>query len=217
MKKIILPLFIVILISLTFAGCNSNSTANATNDTVNSVSQSMDNVGTMLNGMDNSNDINKIDTTTNNMVSESGLLQQQIIQYKEDILAKKQAVIQNYQKNVALGKEIAEKRVTIKNLVAKIKDSQKQLTADDLSKVKAQAQTINEDVSSLTSTNSAISDDFITVIKDIGTRSFEKIKTDLDNIAAIQNERTKALNKLSADMDTMIKSLQTAMTNAKIS
>jgi len=67
MKKIILPLFIVILISLTFAGCNSNSTANATNDTVNSVSQSMDNVGTMLNGMDNSNDINKIDTTTNNM------------------------------------------------------------------------------------------------------------------------------------------------------
>jgi len=202
--------------SLAFAGCGNN-TANVTNDTVNKVSQSMDNADTMLNGLDNSNEINQIDTTTNNMVSESGLLQQQIIQYKEDILAKKQAVIQNYQKNVALGKEIAEKRVTIKNLVAKIKDSQKQLTADDLSKVKAQAQTINEDVSSLTSTNSAIADDFKTVIKDIGTRSFEKIKTDLDNIAAIQNERTQALNKLSADMDIMMKLFQTAMTNAKIS
>ena len=202
--------------SLAFAGCGNN-TANVTNDTVNKVSQSMDNADTMLNGQDNSNEINQIDTTTNNMVSESGLLQQQIIQYKEDILAKKQAVIQNYQKNVALGKEIAEKRVTIKNLVAKIKDSQKQLTADDLSKVKAQAQTINEDVSSLTSTNSAIADDFKTVIKDIGTRSFEKIKTDLDNIAAIQNERTQALNKLSADMDIMMKLFQTAMTNAKIS
>jgi len=216
MRKIIFPLFIVFLMSLAFAGCGNN-TANVTNDTVNKVSQSMDNADTMLNGQDNSNEINQIDTTTNNMVSESGLLQQQIIQYKEDILAKKQAVIQNYQKNVALGKEIAEKRVTIKNLVAKIKDSQKQLTADDLSKVKAQAQTINEDVSSLTSTNSAIADDFKTVIKDIGTRSFEKIKTDLDNIAAIQNERTQALNKLSADMDIMMKLFQTAMTNAKIS
>jgi len=216
MRKIIFPLFIVFLMSLAFAGCGNN-TANVTNDTVNKVSQSMDNADTMLNGLDNSNEINQIDTTTNNMVSESGLLQQQIIQYKEDILAKKQAVIQNYQKNVALGKEIAEKRVTIKNLVAKIKDSQKQLTADDLSKVKAQAQTINEDVSSLTSTNSAIADDFKTVIKDIGTRSFEKIKTDLDNIAAIQNERTQALNKLSADMDIMMKLFQTAMTNAKIS
>jgi septal ring factor EnvC (AmiA/AmiB activator) len=152
-----------------------------------------------------------------NIVLASGLSQQQIIQYKEDILAKKQIVIQNYQTNVALGKEISEKRTTIKNLVAKIKDSQKQLTADDVSNMKALAQTINKDVSSLTSTNSAISDDFITVVKDIGTRSFEKIKTDLDNIAAIQNERTQALKKLNADMDTMIKSLQTAMTNAKIS
>lgn len=216
MKKTILHLSIVLMISLAFSGC-SNNTSNPTNDTVNNISQSMDDADNMLNGMNKSNEINQIDTTTNNMVSASELTQQQIIQYKEDILAKKQLVIRNYQANVALGKEIAEKRTTIKNLVTKIKDSQKQLAADDLSKVKAQAQTINEAVSSLTSTNSTIANDFTTVIKDIGTRSFEKIKTDLDNITAIQNERTQALNKLSADMDTMIKLLQTAITNAKIS
>jgi len=216
MKKIIFPLSIVLLISLAFAGC-SNNTSNATNDTVSNISQSMDNADTMLNGMNKSTEINQIDTTTDNMVSADGFTQQQIIQYKEDILAKKQTVLQNYNTNVALGKEIAEKRTTIKNLVTKIKDSQKQLAADDLSKVKAQAQIINEDVSSLTSTNNTIANDFTTVIQDIGTRSFEKIKTDLDNIAAIQNERTQALNKLSADMDTMMKLLQTATTNAKIS
>lgn len=151
-----------------------------------------------------------------NTVQASGLTQQ-IAQYREDIMARKQTVMQNYQTNVALGKEIEGKKNTVKNMAAKIKDSQKQLNADDISKIKAQAEAVNGDVTRFTSTNKTISDDFVTALKDIGTRSFEKIKTDLDNIIAVQNERTQDLEKLNADMDTMINLLQTAISNSQIS
>lgn len=67
MKRITLSLFIVMTILMALSGCSSKNTSNATNETLNSISQSMENVDTMLNGMEKGNDINQIDTTINNM------------------------------------------------------------------------------------------------------------------------------------------------------
>lgn len=138
-------------------------------------------------------------------------------QYKATITPKKDVLKQNHQTIASLRKEVSEKRATIKTLTKDIKQSNKKLTDDDLSKVKTQLQVIKDETSALASTKGAVAKDFQTVKADIKNRNFQDAEAQLGNVISIQNTRIDGLKKLSADMDTLINLLQTVSANAKTS
>ncbi|WML34800.1 hypothetical protein [Clostridium sp. OS1-26] len=154
----------------------------------------------------------------------NGLTKQQKIankqewqQYKATITPKKDAIKQNHQTIASLRKEVSEKRATIKTLTKEIKQSNKKLASDDLSKIKTQLQTIKDETSALASTKGAITKDFQTIKTDVKNKNFQDAEAQLDNVISIQNTRIDGLKKLSADMDTLINSLQTVSANVKTS
>ncbi|MBL4933765.1 hypothetical protein [Clostridium paridis] len=135
-------------------------------------------------------------------------------QYKPAATQKKDTIKQNHATNQALRNDIKGKRTTAKNLIKDIKQSGKKLTSDDLSKIDAQLQTINSDVSSLAATKDSTKTAFTTVKTDVKNKNFQDALTQLDNVINIQNTRTDGLKKLSADMDTLINILQSATANS---
>lgn len=136
-------------------------------------------------------------------------------QYKASITSKKDTIKQNHETNQALRKEVANKKATIKNLNKDIKQNNKQLSADDLSKIEAQLQVLNADVSQLATLKGSIEKDFQTIKNDVKNKNFQDAEAQFDNIISIQNTRTDGLKKLSAELDTLINLIQTATANAK--
>lgn len=136
-------------------------------------------------------------------------------QYKDSIISEKDTIKKNYESNKALREEIKNKKATIENLRKDIKENNKQLTQDDLSKIKEQLQIVKTDTSSLTDLKGSIRNYSQTIKEDIKNKDFKDVLTQLNNIISSQNSRTEALKKVSADLDTLISIIQTAIADAK--
>lgn len=137
-------------------------------------------------------------------------------QRKASVTAKKDTIKQNYQTNKTLREEIAGKKTTIENLKNTLKQNTKQLSEEDLSKIKAQLETIKTDSSQLTALKGDIKTDFQTIKDDIKNKNFDDAEAQLDNVISIQNTRTTDLKKLSADLDSLITLLQTTTSTGSI-
>lgn len=152
----------------------------------------------------------------------SGLLKQQQnlltrdqrLQFKDSMTQKKDTIKQNHETNQALVKTISDKKANVKSIIKNIEQSKKQLTSDDLDKIKAQLQIIDADKAALEDVNGKIKADYAQFKTDVKANNYTDASTQLDNIISVQNTRTTALNKLSSDLDTLLNELQTAETNA---
>lgn len=136
-------------------------------------------------------------------------------QYKDSIISEKDTIKKNYESNKALREEIKNKKATIENLRKDIKENNKQLTEEDLSKIKEQLQIVKTDTSNLTDLKGSIRNYSQTIKEDIKNKDFKDVLTQLNNIISSQNSRTEALKKVSADLDTLISIIQTAIDDAK--
>lgn len=136
-------------------------------------------------------------------------------QYKDSIISEKDTIKKNYESNKALREEIKNKKATIENLRKDIKENNKQLTEEDLSKIKEQLQIVKTDTSNLTDLKGSIRNYSQTIKEDIKNKDFKDVLTQLNNIISSQNSRTEALKKVSADLDTLISIIQTAIEDAK--
>ncbi len=137
-------------------------------------------------------------------------------QIKADLAQKKDIIKQNHQSNVAIKAQIATKKNTIKSIQADIVKNHKQLTSEDLANLQAQLTVVQADVSALENTRDTAKQALAQVKADIQNKDYTAAMTGLDNIISIQNTRTSALNKLSADLDTTLSLLQTAAANATV-
>ena len=140
---------------------------------------------------------------------------QNLAQYKGTIKSKKAIIKENNATLDSLRKEVSEKRATIKSLISDVKENKKQLSKDDLSKIKAQVQVIKNQTAALASTKGTIKQALETMKNAIKNKSYQEAIAQLDKIISIQNTRIDGLKKLSTDMDTLISLLKTALTNAK--
>jgi len=140
---------------------------------------------------------------------------QNLKQYKATIAAKKQTIKQNHEIIVSLRKEVSEKRATIKSLINDVKQNKKQLSKDDLSKIKTQVQVIKDQTAALVATKGTIKQAFETIKEDVKNKNYQDAIAQFDKIISIQNTRIDGLKKLNADMDTLISLLKTALGNGK--
>lgn len=136
-------------------------------------------------------------------------------QYKGTVAPKKDTLKQNNQTISSLRKEVSQKKANAKEIIKSIKQSNKQLTSDDLSKIQTELKSINDEINSLTATKNTIKDDFQTVRTDVKSKNFQDAEAKLDNAISIQNTRIETLKKISTDMDTLLSLLQSASSNAK--
>lgn len=126
----------------------------------------------------------------------------------------KDSIKQNHAKNLALRKEITQKRTEIKAITKNIKVNHKQLTSEDLSKIEVQAKTLKDDISSLKNLNVTISPISQDIKNDIKAKNYKSAEDHLNSIISIQNTRTSDLEKINSDMDSLINILKSAEANA---
>ncbi|MDF2879939.1 MAG: hypothetical protein K0R54_496 [Clostridiaceae bacterium] len=162
--------------------------------------------------------VNAAPLDTNTVKFGNGLLnQQKNIEAKKEktdakaiIKTKKDTIKQNHETNASLAKEISTKKASIKAMIKDITSNKKQLSSDDLTKAQAQIKVIQDDITALENTKGTIKQDFDKFKQDMKAKSYTTAEADLDSIISIQNTRTKELNKLSGDLDTLINILKNA-------
>lgn len=135
-------------------------------------------------------------------------------QFKTNMLQKKDTIKKDHETIQGLRKTVADKRATVKTDINNIKQSKKQLTSDDLSKIEAQLKLIQDDMSALQATNGTIKQAFSQFKTDVQGKKFDAAASDLDKVISIQNTRVSGLTKLSTDLDSLISLLQSASANS---
>lgn len=152
----------------------------------------------------------------NGLIKEQQRIQlvQEKQQYKTEFSQKKDTIKKNHETNQGLRKTAADKRAAVKSAITDIKQSKKQLTAEDLTKVQDALNVVQGDVSALEATKSTIKQAFEQFKTDVQSKNFDAAASQLDNVITIQNTRTSALTKLSSDLDSLLNILQTAAANS---
>lgn len=135
-------------------------------------------------------------------------------QFKANMLQKKDTIKKNHEAIQGLRKTVTDKRATVKTDINNIKQSKKQLTSDDLSKIEAQRKLIQNDVSAIQATNGTIEQAFTQFKSDVQSKKFDEATSDLDKVISIQNTRISELTKLNADLDSLLNLLQSASANS---
>lgn len=135
-------------------------------------------------------------------------------EFKSVITEKKNLTKQNHETISTLRKEIQEKKATVKNLHKNIIENKKTLTPENLEKVEAQLQVIETQLSTLEATRDAIKTEFEESKTDLKNKAFEAASAHLDTIISIQNKRIEGLKQLNSEMDTLINTLQAALSSS---
>lgn len=135
-------------------------------------------------------------------------------QFKANMLQKKDTIKKNHETIQGLRKTVTDKRAAVKADINNIKQSKKQLTSDDLSKIEAQLKLIQNDMSTLQATNGTIKQAFTQFKSDVQGKKYDAAASDLDKVISIQNTRISGLTKLSSDLDSLLSLLQSASSNS---
>ncbi|MFL0245463.1 hypothetical protein [Candidatus Clostridium stratigraminis] len=135
-------------------------------------------------------------------------------QFKANMLQKKDTIKKNHETIQGLRKTVTDKRAAVKAAINNIKQSKKQLTSDDLSKIEAQLKLIQNDMSTLQATNGTMKQAFTQFKSDVQGKKYDAAASDLDKVISIQNTRISKLTNLSSDLDSLLSLFQSASANS---